>query len=261
MRFILTARRHGVALQPGETLPTERERQSAVARGRRALAKALVRRFPQAKIHGVAGTGELLVEIPDDDPGLKDRIRAELDCETGPDPDAPKTGPVWNDIAPTPEAVAEAHAGKAYRPTVVAMVRDARGRLLLVQSRFNPDEWMLVQGGIEQGEKPPEALARELREEIGVEPDDITAIRYVGTADLDAESGRVDKRGFTKGKRYFVYEVAYRGPDLLTLQAEELAGYAWVEARFDDPALLERLGKTREAKCMLIIGALIRLLA
>src|SRR5690242_1490546 len=123
MKKILTPSRHGAALQPYEKLPTEAENARAIARGRRALAKELVRRFPGVKVVGISGRGELLVELPDDE-ALLARIKTELDCESGPAPDEPKEHPVWHDLPPTREAASRAHTEKEYRPTIVAIVRD-----------------------------------------------------------------------------------------------------------------------------------------
>ena len=54
--------------------------------------------------------------------------------------------------------------------TAGAVVTDARGRVLLLKHRFRPGAgWGLPGGFIEQGEQPEEALRRELREEIGLE--------------------------------------------------------------------------------------------
>ncbi|HTK59927.1 MAG TPA: NUDIX domain-containing protein [Candidatus Baltobacteraceae bacterium] len=264
MKLVLTPSRHGVPLKPGERRPTPEENSAAIARGRHEMAVQLMRRFPQAKILGIEGKGELLIEIPDGDPDLPARIRRELDVETGPDPAGDPLDPVWrSDLQPTAEAVAEAHRAKEYRPTVVVVVRDAQGRFLLVQSRFNPDEWMLVQGGIEEGESLFAALTRELREEIKAGPRRTRSQppTFLGIADLDAEEGRTDKRGFTKGKRYFIYEVAYRGPETLKLQESELSAYAWVGPRLDDPELLKRLARVRPGKSKLLIGAIIRALS
>jgi 8-oxo-dGTP pyrophosphatase MutT (NUDIX family) len=263
MKLILTPRRHAVALQPGERRKTPEENAKEIAEGRRRLVAELKKRFRGVIVLGIEGEQEILIEIPDDDPGLKDRIRAELDCETGPAPGDGPPMPVWrDDIQPTFEAVAEAHRAKEYRPTVVAIVRDERGRILLVQSRFNAAEWMLIQGGIEEGESPIPALTRELREEVGVGPRRTRSKppRFVAVADLDAEDGRTDKRGFTKGKRYFIYEVAYRGPEKLTLQDSELAGYEWVGPRLDDKRLLALLSGVRQGKSQLLMGAIIRVL-
>ena len=54
--------------------------------------------------------------------------------------------------------------------TAGAVVRDARGRVLLLKHRFRPGTgWGMPGGFIERGEQPQEALRRELREEIGLE--------------------------------------------------------------------------------------------
>ena len=54
--------------------------------------------------------------------------------------------------------------------TAGAIVTDSRGRVLLLKHRFRPGSgWGLPGGFIEHGEQPGEALRRELREEIGLE--------------------------------------------------------------------------------------------
>ena len=54
--------------------------------------------------------------------------------------------------------------------TAGAIVTDSRGRVLLLKHRFRPGSgWGLPGGFIEHGEHPEEALRRELREEIGLE--------------------------------------------------------------------------------------------
>ncbi len=264
MKLIITPRRHAVPVKPGDPILTEEGQLAAIARGRHEMVMKLMKRFPQAKILGIEGSSEILVELPDDAHGLKDRIRAELDVETGPAERDPQM-PIWRtDIGPRSEVIAAAHADKEYRPTIVALVRDGTGRVLLVQSRFDPDEWMFVQGGIEEGEDPLTALAREIREELDVGADFFSPTRYVGTADLDVEEGRADKRGFAKGKRYFIYEVAYRGLGELRVQASEIADYAWVEPRFDDAggpvSLLSLIARVRPGKQALLIGAVLNIL-
>lgn len=54
--------------------------------------------------------------------------------------------------------------------TAAAIVSDGRGRVLLLKHRFRPGSgWGLPGGFMEKGEQPDAALRRELREEIGLE--------------------------------------------------------------------------------------------
>jgi mutator protein MutT len=54
--------------------------------------------------------------------------------------------------------------------TAGAIVTDAAGRVLLLKHRFRPGAgWGMPGGFMEEGEQPEEALRRELREEIGLE--------------------------------------------------------------------------------------------
>lgn len=54
--------------------------------------------------------------------------------------------------------------------TAAAIVRDSGGRVLLLKHRFRPGSgWGLPGGFLERGEQPEDGLRRELREEIGLE--------------------------------------------------------------------------------------------
>jgi mutator protein MutT len=58
--------------------------------------------------------------------------------------------------------------------TAGAVVTDERGRVLLLQHRFRPGAGWGVPGGfLEQGEQPDDALRRELREEVGLEVENV----------------------------------------------------------------------------------------
>ena len=50
---------------------------------------------------------------------------------------------------------------------VSAIIRDERGRVLLVRSRIHTG-WSLPGGGVDKGEPPAEAALREAREEVGM---------------------------------------------------------------------------------------------
>jgi ADP-ribose pyrophosphatase YjhB (NUDIX family) len=58
--------------------------------------------------------------------------------------------------------------------TVGAFIFDYRGQILLLDHLFRPDDGWGVPGGfINKGEQPEDALRRELREEIGIEVDQV----------------------------------------------------------------------------------------
>ena len=65
--------------------------------------------------------------------------------------------------------LAEGNAKQARkRVSADAILRDARGRILLVDPRYKPD-WDLPGGMAEANEAPADTVRRELREELGLE--------------------------------------------------------------------------------------------
>ena len=67
-----------------------------------------------------------------------------------------------------------------YRVSLKAVIRDEQGRVL-VNKEGNSDTWNLPGGGWDHGETEHEALARELREELGYEEGFTSAIRATTT--------------------------------------------------------------------------------
>lgn len=124
--------------------------------------------------------------------------------------------------------VQDAHEQKEFRPVAVAVIYDALGRVFVVQSAKNMNDWLFPQGGIEQDENIINALYREVNEEVGLWKDQLRFLSYCGSADLAAEPGRKDKRGFVKGKRYFFFKLFYSGTGKIILQKGELAGHKWI---------------------------------
>ncbi|HHH36538.1 MAG TPA: RNA pyrophosphohydrolase [Gammaproteobacteria bacterium] len=62
-----------------------------------------------------------------------------------------------------------------YRANVGIMLRNPSGKLLWAR-RIGQDAWQFPQGGIAPNETPEEAMFRELREEIGLAPEDVEIV-------------------------------------------------------------------------------------
>jgi 8-oxo-dGTP diphosphatase len=63
---------------------------------------------------------------------------------------------------------------RRFTVTAGAIIFDDDGRVLLLEHVFRPDSgWGIPGGFLSQGEQPETALRRELREEIGVELEDV----------------------------------------------------------------------------------------
>lgn len=199
---VVSPRRHAVPVPEGIPRITPEERCISSADARVILHRTIAERFPQVQVLGIHGEDGLHIGVPEDDPGLLERLKAKLNLVSGPLPGPASGEPVRLDLEPTAAAVAEAHAAKEYRPTVVGLLRDRKGNFLLLQSRHSAAEWMFLQGGIEPGESPAAALVREAREELGIDGSRISGLNPLGVWDLDVEKGRADTRGFTKGKRF-----------------------------------------------------------
>lgn len=63
-----------------------------------------------------------------------------------------------------------------YRPNVGIMLINKNHRILAGEAIHYPGEWMMPQGGIDQGETPRQAMERELVEETGILYEDVNFI-------------------------------------------------------------------------------------
>ncbi len=65
-----------------------------------------------------------------------------------------------------------------FRPNVGIMLANSEGRLLWARRIGGKDAWQFPQGGINRGESAKDALYRELKEEVGLEPN---AVEILGS--------------------------------------------------------------------------------
>ncbi len=149
------------------------------------------------------------------------------------------------ELAEVPALVETAHREGRFRPVAMAVVEDAQGKILMLQSAKNPDYWGVPQGGIERGEVPTEATLREVEEEAGLPVESLSVVGFSGYEDLAAEASRTDKRGFSEGKRYFFFRVRCDGVEPeLTVDPEEIADGFWMSPdRFEEQTESVRLAK------------------
>lgn len=152
---------------------------------------------------------------------------------------------MFKDLSPL---ITEAHSNREYRPVAVAIIKNAIEQILFVQSAKN-SEWYLPQGGIEPEENILEALFRELEEELRMARADLRSVQCKGYKDLDFEPDRSDRRGFTKGKRYFFFDMEYLELPSLNINTAEVKDYKWADLK--DAALV--LAETRKEKRFLIL--------
>lgn len=64
---------------------------------------------------------------------------------------------------------------RGFRPNVGIIVCNRQGQVLWAK-RIGQDAWQFPQGGINSGEKLQRAMYRELREEIGLQPQDVQVL-------------------------------------------------------------------------------------
>ena len=64
---------------------------------------------------------------------------------------------------------------RGFTPNVGIIICNSRGQLLWAK-RIGQDAWQFPQGGIRHGERLQHALFRELKEEVGLDPEDVEII-------------------------------------------------------------------------------------
>jgi 8-oxo-dGTP diphosphatase len=102
--------------------------------------------------------------------------------------------PVWQALPAGVRQLAVSLREQLYLVSVAAVIRDDCGRVLLLEHRFRRPTVGLPGGFVRRDEQPADAVRREVREEVGLEIDDVElvlAARLVDTAQVElVYSGR-----------------------------------------------------------------------
>ncbi len=100
-----------------------------------------------------------------------------------------------------------------YRPAVAAILQDRSGRILICERSDTPGAWQFPQGGIESGETPAAALAREVLEEISLSRESYSIAAVRGPYRYRFPAG-LTKKGF-RGQAHHYFLLRLRGPKSL----------------------------------------------
>lgn len=116
-----------------------------------------------------------------------------------------------------------------YRPDVAGILRNARGEILICERVDTEAAWQFPQGGIDEGETPEVALARELGEEIGIAPRHFRIVERRGLYRYLFGEGR-SKRGWD-GKEQVYFLCDFLGTDAdINVETEhpEFRAFRWI---------------------------------
>jgi putative (di)nucleoside polyphosphate hydrolase len=94
-----------------------------------------------------------------------------------------------------------------YRPNVAAIVQDSAGRILICERSDIPGAWQFPQGGVEPGETHREALEREMREELSLEPGDYEMVSHKGPYRYLLGNGRTKNGYHGQEQEYFLVKL------------------------------------------------------
>ena len=117
-----------------------------------------------------------------------------------------------------------------YRLNVAAILRDGAGKILIGERLDRSGAWQFPQGGVDEGETLAQALARELREEISLEPSAYKIVTSKGPYFYLFGNDKVVKGFHGKEQHYFLADFT-GDPDEIDVKTAhpEFCGTRWVE--------------------------------
>ena len=123
---------------------------------------------------------------------------------------------------------------RGFRPNVGIIICNSRGQLLWAK-RIGQDAWQFPQGGVRHGERLQHALFRELKEEVGLEPEDVEIISSTKGwlyYQLPKNLIRQHSNPVCIGQKQKWYLLGLRAPedkiDLVTNNTPEFDDWQWV---------------------------------
>ena len=116
-----------------------------------------------------------------------------------------------------------------YRLNVAAILRNGAGKILVGERLDRSGAWQFPQGGVDEGETLPQALARELSEEISVSPSAYHILTTKGPYFYLFGNSKVVKGFHGKEQHYFLAEFT-GDPDEIDVNTEhpEFRSIRWV---------------------------------
>jgi len=121
-----------------------------------------------------------------------------------------------------------------YRANVAALIVNPAGCLLICERATIPGAWQFPQGGVDSGETAEQALSREVREEVGLEPSHYEVIdRREGYRYLYPQGSRgkkLRKHGsHGQEQTYFLCHLKAGAPQVnVDQKAREFRAYRWI---------------------------------
>jgi putative (di)nucleoside polyphosphate hydrolase len=121
-----------------------------------------------------------------------------------------------------------------YRPNVAALIVNSVGNLLICERWMIPGAWQFPQGGVDDDETLEQALFREVREEVGLEPKHYEVIErrdgYRYLYPQHARGKKLRKHGsHGQEQSYFLCHLKTDAPQVNVKQKQrEFRAYRWI---------------------------------